>query len=159
MVNCRQLLGRYDSEQYSMLNRIVAIDETWIRSFEPELKRQSSEWHTPNSPRPVKFRRSMNCPKMLMIFAYDSIGVLASYRVPNGKTVNTECYHMFLRSVICPAIRRKRPELLVVGPFILHDNASCHKSGLVKALLDGKFSHTRLIRLTYPHPASIYSQN
>lgn len=136
MDNCRQLLRRYDSEQDSMLNRIVAIDETWIRSFEPELKRQSSEWHTPNSPRPVKFRRSMNCPKMLMIFAYDSIGVLASYRVPNGKTVNKECYHMFLRSVLRPAIRRKRPELLAVGPLILHDNASCHKSGVVKALLE-----------------------
>jgi hypothetical protein len=43
-----------------MLKRVVAIDETWIRSFEPELKRQSSEWHTPNLPRPVKYRRSMN---------------------------------------------------------------------------------------------------
>ena len=28
MDNCRQLLRRYDSEQDSMLNRIVAIDET-----------------------------------------------------------------------------------------------------------------------------------
>ena len=65
-----------------MLQRIVAIDETWIRSFEPELKRQSSEWHTKDSPRPLKFRRSQNCPKMLMIFAYDFRGVLTAHRVP-----------------------------------------------------------------------------
>ena len=38
-----------------MLKCIVAIDGTWIRSFEPELKRQTAKWHTPNSPRPVKF--------------------------------------------------------------------------------------------------------
>ena len=39
------LLHRYGEEGDEMLQRIVAIDETWIRSFEPELKRQISEWH------------------------------------------------------------------------------------------------------------------
>ena len=51
-----KLLKRYGEDGDEMLQRIVAIDETWIRSFEPELKRQSSEWHTKNSPRPLKFR-------------------------------------------------------------------------------------------------------
>ena len=46
----RSLLHRY-GEGDEMLQRIVAIDETWIWSFEPELKRQSSEWHTKDSPR------------------------------------------------------------------------------------------------------------
>ena len=64
----KELLSRYANEGENMLKRIVTIDETWIRSFEPELKRQSSEWHTPNSPRPQIFRRSLNSPKMLMIF-------------------------------------------------------------------------------------------
>ena len=80
-----------------MLKRIVAIDETWMRSFEPELKRQSSERHTPNSPRPVKFRHSMNNPKMLMIFAYDSRGVFTMHRVPVGQTVIKGYYEMFVR--------------------------------------------------------------
>ena len=38
---CTELLNRYSDEGEMMLNRVVAIDETWIRSFEPELKRQS----------------------------------------------------------------------------------------------------------------------
>ena len=46
----------YGENGDEMLQRIIAIDETWIRSFEPESKRQSSEWHTKNSRRPVKFR-------------------------------------------------------------------------------------------------------
>ena len=50
---CTELLNRYSEEGEMMLNRVVAIDKTWIWSFEPELKHQSSEWHTPNSPRPV----------------------------------------------------------------------------------------------------------
>ena len=73
-----------------MFQRIVAIDKTCKRSFEPELKRQSSEWHTKDSPRPLKFRRNQNCPKMLMIFAYDFRGVLTAHRVPTGRTVNKE---------------------------------------------------------------------
>ena len=133
----RSLLHRYGEEGDEMLQRIVAIDETWIRSFEPELKRQSSEWHTKDSPRPLKFRRSQNCPKMLMIFAYDFRGVLTAHRVPTGRTVNKEYYEKYLRTVLRPALRRKRSELINCTPLILHDNASPHKSKVVKELLAG----------------------
>lgn len=133
---CRQHMRRYNTEQDNFLDRIVTIDETWIRSFEPELKRQSNEWHTPSSPRPVKFRRSLNNPKMLMIFAYDIHGVLTSHRVPTGRTINKEYYKTYLRTVLRPAIRKKRPDLLAAGPLILHDNASCHKADVVNTLLE-----------------------
>ena len=119
-----------------MLQRIVAIDETWIWSFEPELKHQSSEWHTKNSPRPVKFRRSQNCAKMLMIFAYDFPRVLMAHRVPIGQTVNKEYYKMYIRTILRPAIRRKRQEMIDHTPLILHDNASTHKAIIVKELLE-----------------------
>lgn len=66
-------LSRFSKEGRDFLSRIVAIDETWVRSYEPELKRQSAEWHTPNSPRPAKFRQVQSKLKMLMIFAYDSM--------------------------------------------------------------------------------------
>ncbi|MEW8542119.1 MAG: hypothetical protein AB2693_01175 [Candidatus Thiodiazotropha sp.] len=89
---CSELLNRYSEEEEGemVLNRVVAINETWIWSFEPELEHQSSEWHTPNLPRPVKYRRSMNCPKMLMIFAYDINRFLTTHRVPHGSRVNKE---------------------------------------------------------------------
>jgi hypothetical protein len=34
--------------------RTVAIDETWIRDFEPQLKPQSSQWEHATFPRPKK---------------------------------------------------------------------------------------------------------
>ena len=52
------LLSRFDSEGQDFLSRTVAIDETWVRSYEPELKRQSAEWHTPSSPRPAKYQKN-----------------------------------------------------------------------------------------------------
>ena len=39
-------------EDQAYLRRIVAIDETWIRGFEPELKSYSNEWRTTGSLRP-----------------------------------------------------------------------------------------------------------
>jgi len=39
-------LGRYQTEP-SLLNRIVAIDETWLKSYDPEDARQASEWLIP----------------------------------------------------------------------------------------------------------------
>lgn len=129
------LLGRYKTEGETFLNRIVAIDETWIRSYEPELKRQSSEWHTPDSPRPIKFRRTQAQLKMMMIFAYDNSGIVCAYRVPNGQTVNQECYRQFLMNSLRPALRKKRKSLLDATPLLLHDNATCHKSHRVTSLI------------------------
>ena len=155
----RSLLHRYGKEGDEMLQRIVAIDETWIRSFEPELKRQSSEWHTKDSPRPLKFRRSQNRPKMLMIFAYDFRGVLSAHRVP---TVNKEYYEKYLRTVLRPALRRKRSELINCTPLILHDNASPYKVMLSRSFwkdMAGKCSITPLIRQTCLLPTSTCFQS
>ena len=61
------LLSRFDSEGQDFLSRIDAIDETQVRSYELELKRQSAVWLTPSSPRPAKYRRTQSKLKMLMI--------------------------------------------------------------------------------------------
>ena len=132
----RKLLKRYGEDGDEMLQRIVAINETWIQSFEPELKRQSSERHTKTSPRPVKFCRSQNCAKILMIFAYDFRGVLTAHRLPTGETVNKEYYKMYIRTILRPAIPRVRQEMIDRMPLILHDNASLHRANVVKQLLE-----------------------
>ena len=48
---CTQLLARYNREGNAFLSRIVAIDETWIRDFESELKSQSNVRKHTSSPR------------------------------------------------------------------------------------------------------------
>jgi len=52
----QQLLHRFCEEGNKFLQKVVAIDETWIRDFEPELKSQSSEWRGKDSPRPKKIQ-------------------------------------------------------------------------------------------------------
>ena len=44
------LLDPYQREGDGFLERIVAVDEIWARSYESNLKRQSDEWVHPGSP-------------------------------------------------------------------------------------------------------------
>ena len=68
-----------------------------------------------------------------MIFAYDFRGVLMAHRLPTGETVNKEYYKMYIRTILCPALRRKCQEMI---DHTLHDNASPHKANVVKELLE-----------------------
>jgi len=66
----------FNVEGHAFLYRIVTIDETWVRDFEPEFKSQSNEWRSPSSTRPKKFRRAQLKVKEMMIFAYDHRGII-----------------------------------------------------------------------------------
>ena len=117
------------------MQKVVAIEETWIWDFEPELKSQSSEWRGKRSPRPKKFKRAQSNLKQMMILAYDCKGVIMTDRVPSGVTVTAAYYRQFLQK-----LRRKmhanRPDLPEKGVLILHDNARPHLGKVVHELLD-----------------------
>ena len=118
----------------AFLNRIVASDESWAHSWEPELKRQSAEWRLPEEGRPMKAKRSQGGLKVLHVTFFDQHGVILDWPVPVGTTVNGEYYQWILREKVRPAVRRKRPNLLDEG-VILHDNASPHFKRCVVEML------------------------
>ena len=135
----QQLLARYREEGDFFLRRIVTLDETWARCFEPELKRQSAEWHhrdSPPSSRPRKFRQGPSQVKVMLIVAYDMQGIILVHHVPPKTTVNSAYYRHFLQQNLRPALRKKRQNLLQDGVLILHDNATPHKAHTVQALLE-----------------------
>ena len=58
---CSEHLHKYTIKGENMLKRIVATDETWIRSFEPELKRQMAHFKfTKTGKIPKKHEQSKN---------------------------------------------------------------------------------------------------
>jgi len=130
------LLYRFREEGNEFLQKMVAIDETWIRDFEPELKSQSSEWRGKSSPRPKKFKRAQSNVKQMMIFMYDCKGVIKTNMVPSGTAVTAAYYRQFSQK-----LRRKmhayRPDLLENCVLILHENARPYLGKDVRELLDG----------------------
>jgi hypothetical protein len=137
----------FNVEGQAFLFRIVAIDETWVRDFEPELKSQSNEWRSPTSPQLKKFRRAQSKVKQMMIFAYDHRGIITTDRVPCGTSVTAAYYRDWMQN-----LRRKMytnlPDLLEDGPLILHDIARPRLGKVVTDLLS-KYKWEMLPHMPY----------
>ena len=56
----------------AVLDALVTCDESWIYCYDPETKRQSSQWKHVGSPRTKKARQSKSTHKLLMIPFFDS---------------------------------------------------------------------------------------
>ena len=129
----------------------MPCDESWIYCYDPETKRQSSQWKHAGSPRPKKARQSKSTHKILMIPFFDRTGMIYMHWVPTRQTVNKEYYVEVLRE-FRKRFRCKRPALFKSGQWHFHqDNAPVHNSILVIYYL------TKMGIKTVPHPP--YSPN
>ena len=75
---CRANLRRFRREGQDFLSRIVTGDETWVYSWDPELKRQSAQWRNQGFPRPEKAQRKQGAMKVMHIVFFDAAGVLVN---------------------------------------------------------------------------------
>ncbi|UYV62485.1 hypothetical protein LAZ67_2000755 [Cordylochernes scorpioides] len=115
------------------LDNVVTGDESWTFQYDPETKAQSSEWHTPASPRPKKARMLKSRVKTMLIVVFDKRGLIHKEFVPQGKTVNAEFYKEVLRR-LHKAVKRKRQDLAQRWR-LHHDNAPAHTTFLVTSNL------------------------
>ena len=58
----------------AVLDALLTCDESWIYCYDPEIKRQSSQWKHASSPRPKKPRQSKSTQKLLMIPFLTALG-------------------------------------------------------------------------------------
>jgi len=63
---CLDLLDLLEREP-EFFSRVITGEESWISEYDRETKRQSREWHTPNSPRPKKARMNKFKIKSMII--------------------------------------------------------------------------------------------
>ena len=88
----QQFIERELNYSMDFLNRIVTVDETWISTYDPETKQESSMWKTPGSPSPKKFKVSRSATKRMFIVFFDVKGVILSHAVTERRTVNAAYY-------------------------------------------------------------------
>ena len=132
----------------AVLNALVTCDESWIYCYDPEIKRQSSQWKHAGSPRSKKARQSKSTHKLLMIpfFFFDSTGMIYMHWVPVGQSVNKEYCVEVLRE-FRKRFRRKRPALFKSCQWhFQQDNAPVHNSIFVTDYL------TKMGIKTVAHP-------
>ena len=120
----REMVELINSDS-AVLDALVTCDESWIYCYDPETKRQSSQWKHASSPWPKNARQSKSTHKLLMIPFY-YVEVLREFR---------------------KRFRWKRPALFKSGQWHFHqDNAPVQNSILVSDYL------TKMGIKTVAHP-------
>ncbi len=93
-----------------MLSKIVTGDETWIATFEPETKRQSSAWVEVGELPPQKAVRQRAQTKTMCTVFFDFQGLIHCEFLEKNETIDSDCYIATLTR-LKEQIRRKRPFL------------------------------------------------
>ena len=91
----RSICARFEND-VDFLNRIVTMDETWIRFYDPDTKQQSMEWRHSGSPRFKKFRVQESAGKVLASVFWDYYGVIINDFLDKGKTITGDYYSTLL---------------------------------------------------------------
>ena len=84
---CRELKQQARDDP-NFISNIITGDETWVYGDDPEIKKQSSQWKSSNSPWPKKARQVHSNVKSMLIFFFDIQGIVHKEFVPPGQTVN-----------------------------------------------------------------------
>ena len=93
-----------------LLKKIITGDISWVYGYGIETRAQSSQWKHPEAPRPNKAHQVRSNVKVLLTVFFDCNGVVHHEFLPQGRTVNRECYLEVMRR-LCEAIPQKRTEL------------------------------------------------
>ncbi len=122
-------------EDPTLLDRIITMDESWISTYEPELKSQSMHWLTRSQARPTKARRNRAAKKSMLLLFFDSQGTVHSEFLPDKQTVKSE-YFIQVLGRVRESIRKKRPQRWQNKDWVLlQDNASSHTAGPTQLFL------------------------
>ena len=141
----REMVELINSDS-AVLDALVTCNESWIYCYEPETKRQISQWKHAGSPRPKKARQSKSTHKLLMIPFFNSTGMIYMHWVPTGQTVNEE-YYVEVLSEFRKRFCWKRPAFFKSGQWHFHqDNAPVYNSILITNYL------TKMGIKTVPQP-------
>jgi len=70
---CADTLENIENDP-DFFQNVITCDETWIFQYDPETKRQSMYWKSPQSPRKKKARMSKSKFKAMMIVFFLYLG-------------------------------------------------------------------------------------
>lgn len=84
-------IRQYERDR-NFLDKIITMDETWAHYFEPEGKKQSSIWKTPDTPPALKAKSVKSMGKIMFMVFMDNKGIILTHVVPPGQTVNADYY-------------------------------------------------------------------
>ncbi len=124
--NIKLLCDSDDPEQF--MKSVITGDETWVSTFDPETKLESTSWIAKGEPRPLKGKTTAWKGKTMMTVFFYWKGVIMIEFLKRGDKITSERYCETLAN-LKECICKKRPDLWKDRSFRLHhDNATVHTS-------------------------------
>ena len=134
----RVAVSRLNKERLSrnpgVINRTLAIDETWVSLGAAPNKDQARYWLAPGEELPEIVSDNIHGCKRMLILALDWMGVAFYELLDEKETVTGERYKKFLENKIPDWLTKTRFKT----PILLDDNARPHRSKVVKDYLISK---------------------
>lgn len=130
--NLREMVSRdwlqKVEEDDQILQRIITGDESWVWCYEPESKKESTQWIQRGiDDRPKKFRRSRSTKKVMIAAFFDHEGIVHLDYL-DGQRITSEVYVDILMRLRDSIRVKRRQKWLDHDWILLDDNASVHTS-------------------------------
>ncbi|XP_065070975.1 uncharacterized protein LOC135695728 [Rhopilema esculentum] len=122
---CQFMLQKFNEGKSKRVYDIVTGNESWINQFDPEIKRQSSNWIFPGENPPRKFRRSRSVGKKMVASVFSKTGHVATIQLEDRRTVNPDWYVNHCIPQVLQVWRNKRPRTGLRGLLWHPDLAFC----------------------------------
>jgi len=126
---CQANLLRFKKTR-KVLERTLAIDETWIRMYEPS-GRGSKVWLHPSDAREKEVKGGFKEKKRMLFLAMDFTGIAFWWLMPENLTATAEIYRDFIND----HIHDWKAKHNIERPILAHDNAKPHVAKVVQQYL------------------------
>ncbi len=128
----RQLLARMRRSP-RWASKVITADETWVYTYEPTWKQQSTTWLASGEEHHSKVRKELSVRKVMVAVFWDAQGIIHREFVPRGDTMDSPMYRQILRN-LRESVRRKRPALWRnrrTQFWLQHDGAGPHRAQIM----------------------------
>ena len=151
-----ELLQKYRHEGDDFLLRIVTGDESWFQHFEPETKRQSTEWRHLHSPSKNKAKTVPSAVKVMGTVFWDAEGLILAEFLNLGKpslllVMSRHCTSSVVHCAINVRDENSSSCMTTLAPTPL----ASHRKQFQR--WGGKFFHTPPTALIWHPPTTIFS--
>jgi histone-lysine N-methyltransferase SETMAR len=147
VASAQEMLDIFEGADRGRLTDIVTGDEKWFNFFMMPNKHQNRHWMPHNARRHTILRPGFSTQKRMFTIFFDSSSAVVVDMLQKGKHINSRYYrHKILPQVINHMKKNKPASLRTSRLYLLHDNASSHKTKEVNDYLA-----TQKIKVL-PHP-------
>ena len=89
-------LSQTTTNEPGFLKKVITRDESWVYSYDLEMKAQLSQWKSPGSPCPKKVQQSCSKIKTMLTVFFDWEGVVYHKYATPGQTIQSTTSGFFV---------------------------------------------------------------